>query len=508
VLNLNKNYKFIIFGFFLFVLIYGILLFRDFGIFWDYSSNREYALQTWDYMFHDKPYSARFANEHARTHGPFIVVAFLGIEKLFQLNDSRIIYFMCSLLTFLVFYIGLIFFYFLAEKIFHKWWPALISCLILVVSPRIFSDAFYNSMDIPFLSMSIISFYTLLLLLEKKTIRSAILHAIASALLISTRNIGVFTAFITIVSVLFSANESRGKKFIILAVYFIPLALFIYVLWPYLWPSPIVNFFKSFLLSIQHTFKGSVLYWGQVLPARNLPWHYNFIWIGITLPILYSLLFVVGLFRIALHLIRGKQSVFESKYIILAFIFLAVPLVMPIVLKSALWNGWRHHYFIYPYFVLIAVYGLELLTNVIKKPFLLFMLIGVLVFSFAETAINMVGLHPYGAYYFNSLAGNNIRNKFDLDIWGISYRAGLEYILTHDQREKISISIATGPGAYYLTVLRKEDRDRFILIPIKQFPDYVLTIHRHLELMEREYPNEVFFVKAGNEKIMSVFKLK
>jgi len=84
----------------------------------------------------------------------------------------------------------------------------------------------------------------------------------------------------------------------------------------------------------------------------------------------------------------------------------------------------------------------------------------------------------------------------------------LEYVLTHDQREKIFISIATGPGAYYLTVLQKEDRDRIILVPLKQLPDYVLTIHRHLELMERKYPNEVFYVNAGKEKIMSVLKLK
>jgi len=417
VLNLKKNYKYIVFVFFLLVLICGILLFRDFGVYWDYSSNREYALQTWDYVFHDKPYAPRFANEHGRTHGPFTVVTFLVVEKLFCLNDSRAVYFLWSFLTFLFFCMGLIFFYLLAEKIFHKWWLVLISCLIMVLSPRIFSEAFYNSMDIPFLSLSITSFYTLLLLLERKTVHYAILHAIASAVLISTRNIGVFTAFVTIVAVLFSANESRGKKFIILAVYFIPLALFIYVLWPYLWPSPIVNFIKSFLLSIQHTFKGNVLYWGQVLPARNLPWHYNFVWIGITLPILYSLLFVVGLFRIALHLIRGKQSVFESKYIILAFIFLTVPLVIPIVLKSALWNGWRHHYFVYPYFVLIAVYGFEWLTLATRKPFLLFMLIGSLVLSFAGTVKNMFHLHPYGAYYFNSLAGNNIKNKFDLDIW-------------------------------------------------------------------------------------------
>jgi hypothetical protein len=402
----------------------------------------------------------------------------------------------------------LIFFYLLAEKIFHKWWLALISCLIMVLSPRIFSEAFYNSVDISFLSLSIVSFYTLLLLLEKKTVPYAIVHAIASALLISTRNIGIFTAWITVVAVLFSTGASRRNKWIVLAVYFISSTLLIYVLWPYLWPSPLANFMKSFLLSIRHTFKGKVLYGGLVLPARNLPWHYNFVWMGITLPILYSLLFFVGLLGMTpLRSVCGKQSVLEQNYILLAFIFLAIPLVMPILLKSALWNGWRHHYFIYPYYILIAVYGLELLINAIKKPFLVFLLANVLVFSFAETVKNMFALHPYGAYYFNALAGNDIRNKFDLDIWGISYRAGLEYVLAHDQREKIYISIATGPGAYYLIVLKKEDRDRVILVPLKQSPDYLLTIHRYLEFKEREYPNEIFSVKAGNEKIMSVFKL-
>ena len=38
--------------------------------------------------------------------------------------------------------------------------------------------------------------------------------------------------------------------------------------------------------------------------------------------------------------------------------------------------------------------------------------------------------------YFNSLAGKNVQDKFELDYWGVSNKAAIKYILDNDNRKK------------------------------------------------------------------------
>jgi hypothetical protein len=104
------------------------------------------------------------------------------------------------------------------------------------------------------------------------------------------------------------------------------------------------------------------------------------------------------------------------------------PIIAIIALHSTLYNGWRHVYFIYPAFILIAINGLDFLIQKLKAPIARFVLFAVLVISCLSTSLWMVVNHPLQNIYFNSFT-KNWDERFEVDYWGLSNKQALEKIL-------------------------------------------------------------------------------
>ena len=75
---------------------------------------------------------------------------------------------------------------------------AILGCIMLVVSPRIFAHGFYDLKDIAPLTLAITSIYTLIRLLKERTLTMAMLHALSIALFIDTRVVGIFLPAVTL----------------------------------------------------------------------------------------------------------------------------------------------------------------------------------------------------------------------------------------------------------------------------------------------------------------------
>ena len=91
------------------------------------------------------------------------------------------------------------------------------------------------------------------------------------------------------------------------------------------------------------------------------------------------------------------------------------------------------------------------------------LLIGVL-----EPVWFMVRYHPYENVYFNILAGNGatLRQRFEMDYWGFSYKQGIDFILANDPGKNIRIYVADPPGEDYINSgLSSQNKAR--LIPVK-----------------------------------------
>ncbi|MFC1752992.1 glycosyltransferase family 39 protein, partial [Thermoproteota archaeon] len=209
---------------------------------------------------------------------------------------------MQHLIIFLSFYVGVLVFYLLCVRRFKSWKIGLLGSLFLILSPRIFAHSFYNSFDIPFLSVFVISIYTLLIYLDKKNFSSAFFHALACAILIDIRTLGVILPLFTLaffILDLLLVNTRRGdlkKKVVSLFLHISCLIFFTVLFWPMLWERPLHLFIQAFDYIGKTNFPClfSVLYVGKYIETINLPWHYISLWIIITTPVVITLCFFFG----------------------------------------------------------------------------------------------------------------------------------------------------------------------------------------------------------------------
>jgi hypothetical protein len=194
-------------------------------------------------------------------------------------------------------------------------------------------------------------------------------------------------------------------------------------------------------------------------------------------------------------------------------LWLFVPLLSVIAGKATLYDGWRHLYFVYPALVLVAAEGAHAVVRAVRPR--LGAHAGALAavacaIVFAEPVSFLVRHHPYGNVYFNRLAGPDmraVRDRFEVDYWGLSYRRGLEYVLRHDGRPDVRVLLRPGLGEASAAILPAAERMRLVFVEKRREAEYFLGNYRwHGE----EYPfrREVFAVRVGDADIMTVYDLR
>jgi len=434
-------------------------------------------------------------------HGPIFEIFLYSAEKILNVTDSHHIYLLRHGLNFLTFFIATMFFYLLGLKFFKSHGAALLCSVMLVVSPRIFAESFYNSKDLPMLCFCIIASYTAFLFIERQTIGWALIHALCCGIVLDVRIMGLLLPLAT----MYLYVMQKHRKTIPLLLFLSYTLGFTIAFWPVLWLNPIYHFIEAFRQLSHFSLTANILYLGQLVSITNLPWHYLPVWISITTPICYSVLFLIGL----IFAIKNTYTNFSSTLPIQFSLFMfAPPILAVIILNSTVYNAWRHVYFVYPYLLLIAVYGFTQLTKAIKKRLFVKIISFSTLSSILFVCTFMIINHPFQNVYFNSLAGKNIRQNFELDYWGLSYKQGLEYILANDTSAIIYIADNMGVDARILPVADRR-RLRFTNVysndpkSVKYFLTGFIT-----------HPNDynigtsVYQVKVGNEKIMEVLKLR
>jgi hypothetical protein len=347
--------------FFSFVLLLGIFIHRDYGVSADERISRINAAVTAKYLL------TRFAPAKAkadtsllftpnlhewkdRDYGVAFELPVFLLEKALRLKDIRDIHFLHHLCIFLVFWLSLIFFYKLVKERYGSWQTGLLGTVLLLLSPRIFSDAFYNSKDLVFMSLFIIGIYTLVRFLKTPGLKWAFFHAVACAITINVRIMGVLLPLATIAIFAFDFLKS-SKTFPVkktgsaLLAYFFLLAGIVILLWPYLWEAPASNFVQAFKNMSKFRWEGDVYFMGKLTDAHHLPWYYGPVYLLISTPVVYSLLFLAGTFFTLKTVFTNRFRLYandDEKQDILFLAFFYLPLASVIVLKSVLFT--RHFY--------------------------------------------------------------------------------------------------------------------------------------------------------------------
>jgi len=501
-------------AFFLCFLILGLFLHRDYGACWDEKYTHSHGQQIWKFLFEGDP---ALLTAHDRFYGPFIEAVLTFVTHWIGTSTIRQDLFLRHAAVFVIFFIGTVCFYRLSVRRHGGRAAGLFSVLLLLLSPRIFADAFYNSKDVGFLAVFIAAVLTMERALEKPSASRLAVHAVVSAAAISTRLAGLLIPALTAFFLLVDMCRRTDRK-IFTAVrngllYMVLVPLLTVAFWPTLWHDPIGGFVSA-VREMGHFTKGpdGVLYRGEFVTTLDIPWHYLPTWIAITTPIFHLFCSAWGICLMAARWAWGSDGLRRrSREDITVLAWLIVPVLLVIFTGSPVYDGWRHFYFVYPAIVLLAVDGWMWVLNRLNGRALKSMWAAISAAAVLPILLFMVQSHPLQNVYFNLLAGprETIAERYEVDYWGLSYREGLEYIARIDPRRSVLVSVSNPPGEinWHLASPWSETRRlRMIAQPGKAH--YFLTNYREGPL-HRKPParmRKIREIKVGGVTVLGIYQ--
>ncbi len=408
------------------------------------------------------------------------------ICEILNINKIEKIYLISHQLNFIIFFISLFYFYKFINKRFKNSLLASLSVLFLVLSPRIFTESFYNSRDIFFMSLFIFFIHHCFCFVENKNYSNLLKLSFFSALLINAKVLGLipFSMFCSLYAYNFLNTKKRFYENVNKIFFFIIFnCFFIYLFWPYLWNNPIINLYTAFrdILIYHENLIVLNFYFGEYIESTSTPWHYRIVWFLITTPLVILFLFFCGIsLSLKKFLVIIKKSLatkykIETKEFIDLFLFLVLisSLLTVIEFNNSKFGGWRHIYYLYPIIIYFSINFFDFILN--KKSNNLKILIVLLItFNLTYNLSWIYKNHPNQYVYFNLVNKRYFMNNFDLDWWGISHKEAITYILDNDKNKKIKIN---GKGFTNLRdsvlYLAQDKKSRVILTNINE-ADYII----------------------------------
>lgn len=496
--NIYKhNYLFIIILIVTFLISFSI--YKDFGISIDEESTRyhglvslNYIIEVFNFNFDPIENIKRLETYEYREYGVFFEILPALLENIFEIKNYKEIFYFRHLYVHIIFLISMIFFYRTILNLFNSFYLALSGTAILYTTPRIFAHSFYNSKDIIFLSMFIISIYFFCKFFKNKTLYNTIYLGLSLALLTSVRSLGFYFLIILSLFMLVELLDKkvRARNVIKLFLYlFSSYFLFLYIFWPFLWESPLENFLYALNSFSDYDWRGQVFYFGKFYEANSLPWHYIPVWILGTISIPFSFLIIISilflLIRFAKRVLNidslGKRTTIWNSRIELTLLFNLLLVLSPVILiilkNSTLYNGWRHLFFILPSLTILCL-GLIYYAKIIlkKNKFLVICANFLLLSIFLNNFINLIKLHPYQNVYFNFFLEKEANKNFDIDYWGLSNKDALDRIsLKSEANTKVAV-LGLANLEMSRKMLEKNKKNKIIIVGENfKVADYIVS---------------------------------
>jgi len=530
--------------------IAGFLIVNDYGISADEVTERRTSLANYAYVagediFNTDSEAARgvaagvpnLRTFNNRFYGAALQSVPVLIEHLrgFEMA-SRDIYLTRHLFTFANYFLGGVFFYLILRRRFGNTWLPLLGTLLYILYPRFFGESFYNIKDILFYAWVVIASYFTLRWLEDGRLRFAAPAAIALAVAINTRILGL--SLLLLGCVFAPILEIRRKKGLIRAVAkpaalgALTFACYVAIT-PFLWENPLQNAYRTFIHFLDfQPWNGTHFYLGEMI-TREVPWHYIPVWMGVTVPILYLVMFLGGvaalcggLFAWIRRMPEGRAAGLEKGELrepaqtsrlasapgmrfydlFFAVLFFAT-LAGYILLRISMYEGWRHAYGIFCPFLYLAVFGLERALAFArgKRRVLRYGFACAVAACLVSQLVWIVCNHPYQYVYFNALGRQIAEENFALDFWRVSHAGLIRYALANDERLEL---IFGGYGvAKEHAFLTEEEKARVILseaVPADYFVQDTARAYR-----SRNIPSgfeEIYAITVDGMKISRLFR--
>ena len=356
-------------------LLAGLVLSGDYGIHIDEPGQRRIAQANLKYILGQTNRVATYFYSD-RLYGVAFELPLRLAEQGLGLTDEYRIHRLRAILTHLFFIVGGWFCYRLAYRLFHNRLLALFALLFFLLHPRIYANSFMNSKDPPFITLFIIALYLLERAFRKDTVGTFVLLGIAVGLLTNLRIMGIMLFAATLgmrgLDLLYAGSWPERKRILLTAGLFaLAAGLTLYAVTPYAWEHPVDYLLASLEATANHPNVVWHLFQGERIISSEPPLHYNAAWFSISTPPLFLLLGGVGM---ALALARGLArpgAVFRNNRLRLQWLLLACFLLPPLaaaLLSSNQYYDWRHLYFLYVPFGLLAAGGLHWICYTTYPP--------------------------------------------------------------------------------------------------------------------------------------------
>ncbi len=495
-------------------IIIGLATYQHYGISWDEYDQRNVGNINYDYAVHNK--EKEFREFSIKEYGAGFEMLLIIIERRMHISDNlRDTMLMRHLVTHLFFLLSLFAGYMLMLRLFKSQFIATLGLLMLLLYPPIYAHSYFNTKDLPLLSLFIISFAVCQAAFSSGRPLHFLLLGVVCGFTTSIRVLGILPTvlilFFLAVDIARSiSSKQRPQKFIADGLLFVAgFLVTIYVSWPFLWGHPIDNFIAAYNRMAHYGWDSYVMLNGEKERSVDLPWTYFPTYFLVTTPVLWLIAAAIGIICLFIDVARKPLSLLENdnrRNFIIYFAVFTVPVAAVIYLHSVLYDGWRHLYFIYPAFVLLALYAINKMWQTRHKLYLAilcYIQVGYLCYF-------MVVSHPLQHLYFNELVSHDreyIRKHYDFDYWGTSCLQALNYLLAKHPYDKIMICNGAGiqPVRNNIGMLKPHDRERIEIVDDCSKADYFITNYR---LHPEDFPNQVDFkVTVLNSSAVCVYKV-
>ena len=453
------------------LLLFGLFTFRDYGLSWDeplfydYGEALGYAYTPANWFRADFDLNNAYGSsgDDHKNRGPaYLILARTPAHLIQSLGiDPPSAWHLVNYLTFLL---GVYFIYRLSLRWMGKW-SAFGAAALFSTQPLLLGHAFINPKDMPFLvfftGALLFGFESVDRIFSKSKPRDFIFHlssfilpafflGIATSIRVLAPLAGILVIIYAIIKYYALRNTKyamNARSFILHLSSFILLSiLFMLASWPYLWESPVKNFFQVFLFMSENPTGLQVLFNGEIYRAFELPRHYLPTLLAITLSEPVWPLFIFGLGTAIWKTIiplRNRLPTSDSRpptpnhqlptdYWLTLTAFL-IPSLYVIALRPPMYDGFRHFLFILPPIFVTAGLGFQSILNGLERirPQTTSRLyVGIICIILVVNIVPAANLHPFEYTYYNSLVGGTggAFRIYETDYWLTCYKQAVEQV--------------------------------------------------------------------------------
>ena len=477
-----------------------VVVLDDYGMIMDSIHDRQTAAANVNYALgvSEEP-PGKDLND--RYYGMAFQMPLLLAERALGLQDTRHIYLTRHLLTHLFFIAGGFACGLLAYRMMGSRWIALFAMLLFLLHPRLYAHSFFNSKDVPFAAMLLIALYLTHRGFRKDTSGAFLLCGVGVGIAINLRPFGMMLLPLILAmrapDLWRASGEKRKRVLASIGIFAAAALATVYIFHPYYWENPL-RLIEGFRVLSQHPTIVKNLFMGEIYLSNAVPWNYIPVWFAITAPPLTLALGALGAAAVYWQAITRPRTALhdrETRFRIMLLGCFVMPVVVVITLQSNIYNDWRHMYFLWAPFCLLAAVGLYHITNIsmgggiwkvgarlprwvhgggrlhMARRALTY---GVACAGLITTLTAMAALHPNQNVYFNALVDTKtpgtLGKRYDMDYWRLAYRQSLEYLLARYPDDTLLV----GPGRKSLRILPKNDRERVLISGRLYSTDYLI----------------------------------